>query len=77
MVLMAVGDQVAEDPVAMLFQVGDIGDQQVDAEHRIVGKANPGVDHDQVLAIGEDHHVVAYLLQAAERDGPQGWESRV
>ena len=73
-ILMAVGDQVAEDPIAMLLQVGDIGDQQVHAEHRIVGKAYPGVDHDQVLAVSEDHHIVADLLQAAQGNRAQAGE---
>ena len=55
----------------VLLQVGDVGDDDVDAEQFLLGKHQAGVDHDDVVAAAKSEHVHAELAQSAERNGPQ------
>src|SRR5436305_1960922 len=66
-----VGNDDAAHLVAALFQVGDVGDDQVDAQHRLLGEHEAAVDHDDVVAVLEGHHILADLFKAAQRDGAQ------
>ena len=50
------------------FDVGDVGDDEVDAEHLLVGEHEAGVDGDHVVAVLEQHHVLADLAETAEGD---------
>ena len=67
-VLVGVGDEERPDLVAALLEVGDVGDDEVDAEHLLVGEHQPAVDDDDVVAVLEDVHVLADLPHPAERD---------
>ena len=67
-VLVGVGDQERLDVGAALLEVGDVGDDEVDAEHLLVGEHEPAVDDDDVVAVLEDVHVLADLAHPAERD---------
>ena len=67
-VLVGVGDEERLDLVAALLEVGDVGHDEVDAEHLLVGEHQPAVDDDDVVAVLEDVHVLADLADAAERD---------
>ena len=68
MVLVGMGDQERLDVGAALLEVGDVGDDEVDAEHLLVGEHEPAVDDDDVVAVLEDVHVLADLPHPAERD---------
>ena len=66
MVLMAVGDDHAADAVAVLLQIGEIRDDQIDAEHIAVGERHTAVnDHDIALAL-KHGEVLADLVETAE-----------
>ena len=67
-VLVGMGDQEGPDLLAVLLEVGDIGDDEVDAEHLLVREHQPAVDHDDVVAVLEHVHVLADLAHSAERD---------
>ena len=67
-VLVGVGDEEGPDVGAVLLEVGDVGDDEVDAEHLLVGEHEPAVDDDDVVAVLEHVHVLADLAHPAERD---------
>ena len=67
-VLVGVGDQERLDLGAALLEVGDVGDDEVDAEHLLVREHQPAVDDHDLVAVLEDVHVLADLAHPAERD---------
>ena len=71
-VLVAVGDDAALDPVGVLPQVGEVGQDQVDAGHVGVGEHQPAVEeHDPPVDL-DAGAVAADLPEAAEEDDPDG-----
>ena len=80
-VLVGVGDEERLDVGAALLEVGDVGDDEVDAEHLLVGEHQSAVDDDDLVAVLEDVHVLADLAHPAERDDAErlvvvGWGHR-
>ena len=80
-VLVGVGDEERLDVGAALLEVGDVGDDEVDAEHLLVGEHQAAVDDDDLVAVFEDVHVLADLAHPAERDDSErlvvvGWGHR-
>jgi|GEM_PF-4372596 len=67
-VLVAVGEDDAADFGAVLDEVGDVRDDDVDAEELFFGEHEAGVDHDDVVAVVECEAVHAELAESAERD---------
>ena len=67
-VLVAVGDEDAPDLALVLDEVAHIGDDHVDAVHVVVREAHAAVHHDDVVAVLIDGHVLADLVQAAQRN---------
>ena len=67
-VLMPVREQDAADAILVLFQVGDIGNDEVDAQHFLVGKAETAVNDDDVVLIFDDGQIFADLVQSAKRN---------
>ena len=73
MVLVAMGEDDAANPVFPLHEVGDVGYDQVDPRHLILGEHDTRVD-DQDLALAlDDRHVLADLAQPAQRDDRNFW----
>ena len=70
-VLVGMGDQEGPDLLAVLAQVGDVRDDEVDPEHLLVGEHESTVDDDDVVAVLEDVHVLADLPHASEGDDPE------
>ena len=52
----------------LLLDVADVRDDEVDAEHLLFGEHEAGVDGDHVVAVLEQHHVLADLAETAEGD---------
>ena len=70
MVLVGVGEDDALDPVGVLPQVGEVGQDEVDAGHVGVGEHDPAVvDEDPALDLDADA-VAADLAEPAEEDDP-------
>ena len=67
-VLVAVGEDDRLDVLGALAQVGEVGQDQVDAEHLGSRERQPGVDDDDPAAVFDDGHVLADLPQPAEGD---------
>ena len=67
-VLMGMGDQERPDVRPALLEVGDVGDDEVDPEHLLVGEHEAAVDDDDVVAVLEHVHVLADLAHAAQRN---------
>ena len=66
MILVSVGEQNAANAVFVHFQVGDVGDDQVDAGHVFLGESQAAVDDDHVVVIFHHRHVLADLAQSAK-----------
>ena len=67
MVLVSVGYKYASYLVRVAYEVGDIGYNEVDARHIIVGKAHAAVDDYYIVTVLDAGHILAYLVDTAER----------
>ncbi len=67
-VLVTVGQHECLDLVAAGFQVGAVGDDQIDAELVGIREHDTGIHDDRGVLPGQRHHVHAELAEAAERD---------
>ena len=67
-VLVPVGQDDGANLVAVLGQVADIGDDDVDAQKLFFGKHQAGIDDDDVILPPEGHAVHTELAQAPEGD---------
>ena len=65
-VFVAVGKNDAAHLLAVFDQIGDVGDNNVDAEQFGFGKHQPGVDDDNVVTPANGHAVHPELAQAAQ-----------
>ena len=72
MVLMPVGNQDAPHPLRPFHQIGNIGNNQVNAQLLLGGKLHPAVHDDYILAALQGHHILADFPQTAQGDDPQG-----
>jgi hypothetical protein len=54
--------------VPALADVGEVVDNDIDAEHLVVGEHQSAVDHDHVVVGLDDRHVAPDLAATAERD---------
>ena len=70
-VFVPVGYQNRLDLVAVLNKVRDIGDDEIDSGHVLLGKQDARVDDHGLIAVLNDHHILADLAEAAQRDDAQ------
>jgi hypothetical protein len=80
-ILVSVRQDQRLDLAALLFEIGEVGDDQVDAQLVGVGEHHAGVDDDGCLAVRHRHHVHAELAEPTEGhdlDGVRrhGWRCR-
>jgi len=71
MIFMRVRQDDGSHHAPVLFQVGNVRDDDIDAQQLLLGKHQSRIDHDDVLATAEGHHVHAELAQPAQRNSPQ------
>ena len=71
-VLVTVGQDDAAHPVAVLREVGGVGDDEIDAEHLRLGEREAAVHDEDVVVDLDDGDVLADLAHPAERDDAQG-----
>ena len=62
---------MARTMFAILLQVGDVGNDDVDAEQFGFREHHARVDHQDVVPGAQGHHVHAEFAQSAERNSPQ------
>ena len=70
-VFVPMSNQDCFDSVLDFEEVRDVGDDEVDAGHVLLGKQHACVDDHRVVPIFDDHHVLADLSEAAERNHSQ------
>jgi hypothetical protein len=75
-VLVTVRQHDAADHVLALAQVGEVGQNEVDAEMLVAWKREPGVDDDDRVLRLVDGHVLPDLAETAERDDAADAHSR-
>jgi len=56
------------DLVAILLEIGDVGDDEIDAEEFGFGEHHAGVNNDDGFADANGHHVHTEFAETTERD---------
>ncbi len=67
-ILVSVGEDDAADFAAVLDEVGDVGNDDVDAEELFFGEHEAGVDDEDVVAVVEGEAVHAELAESTKRN---------
>ena len=70
-IFVAVGQDDAANPLAVLDEIGDVGNNDVDAEQFGFGEHESGVDDENVVSPANGHAVHAEFAEASERDNLQ------
>ncbi len=68
MVLVSVREDDGADPIAAVRQVGEVRQDQIDAEMLVARESEARVDDDDLAVELEDGHVLADFADAAERN---------
>ena len=71
-IFVAVREHDGADVLAILLQVGDVGNDEVDAEEFGFGEHHAGVDDDDVVAEAKRHHVHAEFAETTEGNCGEG-----
>ena len=71
MVLVTMGHQYAAQLVRVLFNVCHVRYNKIYARHVVIGEYKPAVYYYHVLAVFQHGHVLADLIQTAERNDLQ------
>ena len=66
-ILMSVGDHKALDLVNVVLQIGDVWNDQVNAQHVVAGEGQSAVHHNNTVLVLKGRHIHSDLLQASER----------
>jgi hypothetical protein len=72
-VLVAVRQDDGADRAGAVTEVGEVGQDEIDAEVLVPRERQAGVDDDDVPPALVDGHVLADLAEAPERDDPAGF----
>ena len=70
-VLVPVGDEHAPQAAVVLHQIANVGNDAVDAVHVVSGKGHAAVHDDNLAAVLVGGHILADLVQAAQRNDLQ------
>ena len=68
MILVAVGEHDRAHHLLAVSEIGEVRQDEVDAEMLVPRKGEPGVDHDDRSVRLVDGHVLPDLAEAAERN---------
>ena len=71
MVFVPVREQQRAHMLPVFLEEGQIGRDDIDAQQFGFGKHHSGIDHDDVVAVADGHHVHPELAESAERDDLQ------
>ncbi len=67
-IFVAVREHDGFDQMAILFEIGDVGNDEVDAEEFGFGEHHAGVDDDDGVAEARSHHVHSEFAETTERN---------
>ena len=68
MVFVAVGDKNAFDAVLFVLEIGNVGNENVDAGHRLVRKTNSAVNDQNFAAVFVNVHVTSDIARPTQGD---------
>ncbi len=68
MVLVTMGDEKPPDSRPVLYQIGHVGDHQINAVHVPIGESHTAVHHNDLAAVFINRHILADLVKAAKRN---------
>ncbi len=71
-IFVAVRENDGADVLAILLEIGDVGNDEVDAEKLGFGEHHAGVNDENVVTETKHHHVHAEFAETAERDRCEG-----
>src|SRR5699024_8991882 len=71
-VLVAVGQDEPDDVVEAVIEVGEVGEDEVDAGLVLFGEEHAAVDDEQFAVVFEHGHIAPDLTEPAERDDANG-----
>ncbi len=66
MVLVPVRDNQSAQAVAILDEIREVGNDDVDSQHIVLGKHEAGIDEYNRVGILDDHHVQADFAQPSQ-----------
>ena len=66
-VFVRVGQNNADQFVAMLFDIAEVGNRDVGAEQVFIGKHHPAIDDDHLIAVTKHGHVHSELTKPPKR----------
>ncbi len=66
MILVAVRQHNRAHMLAMLLEIRNVGDDEVDSQQFGLREHHAGIDHDDVVAVAQRHHVHAELAETTE-----------
>src|SRR5258707_13537339 len=66
MIFVAVRQNDCANVLAILFQIRDVWNDQIDAQQLGLREHHAGIDHDEVVAVAKRHHVHAELTETTE-----------
>ena len=72
MILMSVRDYDAPELVNILFNIAEIGDDDINAEHLAVGKSKTAVNDEHIVRTLNDRKILTDLVKTSEGDDPDG-----
>ncbi len=70
-VFVAVGEDDGPQLLPPLHHIGDIGNDDVNPQHVVLGEHETGVDEQHLFAVLDSHHVLADLAYTTQRNDPQ------
>src|ERR1700733_538370 len=70
-IFVAVGKDDSANPLAILNEIGNVGNYNVNTEQFSLGEHQPGVDHNNVIAPAHGHAVHTELAEPSEGDNLQ------
>ena len=65
-ILVSVGQKNTADAIRILFQIGDVRDDQIYTKHVIIGECQTAVDDDYVIAVFQNGQIFADFVQSAQ-----------
>src|SRR5947209_13125576 len=68
MVFMSMRDEDTTYTLLLICQIARIRDHQIDTKHFIIGEHHSDINHNQIVAVLDDHHILSDLSQSSERD---------
>ena len=71
MVFMSVRNKEAAKLLLIFYEIGNVGNDEIDAVHIVLGKTEAAVNNDHILSVLQNGHVFSDFIQTAQRNNFQ------